>query len=108
MVSANFIIIIVVFLIYYFLILFIEKKLLKNPKIIIEKFLSLLLLYAGISIIYFSITGKPFIGDSIESYMIYIFLIGFIAILWAIPNLLEEFSFFKDFFKKNKKKKNET
>ena len=95
MVNTNFIVVVLVFLVYYFLILFIEKRLLKEPQVIIEKFLSLLLLYAGISIIYFSITGKPFIGDTLESYMVYIFLIGFIALLWSVPTLLEEFSFFR-------------
>lgn len=103
MISINYLIIVSLFLIYYLLILIFEKKIIKDPAEIIEKFLSIVLLYAGISIIYFSITGKPFLEDKIENYYIYIFLIGFIAILWTIPNLLEEFEFFKKFMNKKKK-----
>lgn len=92
------------FIIYYFLVLFLEKKVIQDPKEIIEKFLSVVLLYGGIAIIYFSLTGKPFLGDSIENYSIYIFVIGFIAMLWTIPNLLREFAFFRRFLKKSETK----
>jgi hypothetical protein len=103
MIDLGYSIIIGVFLVYYLLILFIEKKVLNEPREILEKFLSVILMYAGISLIYFSITGKPFFGDSIETYNIYIFLIGFIALIWTIPNLLSEFHFFAKFMKNNKK-----
>ena len=98
-------IIITAFLIYYFLILFIERKIIQDPGEIIEKFLSVILLYAGISILYFSLTGKPFLQDTTESYRVYVFIIGFIAILWTIPNLLDEFSFFHKFLNKKKGKR---
>lgn len=74
-----------------------------EPKAIIEKFLAVLLTYAGIALIYFSLTGKPFFGDEISDYYVYIFIIGFISVIWAIPNLLSEFKFFKKFIKKEKK-----
>jgi len=73
-----------------------------DPGEILEKFLSVVLLYAGISLIYFAITGKPFLYDSLETYSVYIFIIGFIAVLWTIPNLLQEFAFFQKFMKKRK------
>ena len=91
-----------IFVVYYILVLLFEKRLLSDPKNIIEKFLAILLTYAGISLIYFSFTGKPFIGGSVESYYVYIFVIGFISVIWAIPNLLSEFRFFKKFMKKKK------
>jgi len=103
--DPGYLIIIVVFLIYYFSILFIERKIIQDPGEILEKFLSVILLYAGISILYFALTGKPFLQDTTESYRVYIFIIGFIAILWTIPNLLEEFSFFNKFLNKKKKRK---
>jgi hypothetical protein len=103
MVSVSFYIIIAVFLVYYLLVLFKENRMMDDPKEIMGKFLALLLLYAGISIVYFAITGKPFLGDSVQTYNIYIFLIGFMAILWAIPTLLEEFTFFRKFMNKTKR-----
>lgn len=105
MVDTGFIVIVGAFVIYYLIVLFSEKKIMSDPKEIIEKFLSILLLYAGISIVYFSLTGKPFLNDSVETYSVYIFLIGFIALIWAIPNLLEEFGFFKRFINKRGKRK---
>jgi len=105
MAELGFIIIVSAFIIYYFFVLFSERKIIQDPREILDKFLSMLLLYAGISIIYFSLTGQPFLGESEESYKVYIFIIGFIAILWTIPNLLEEFAFFRRFFRKNKKRK---
>ncbi len=96
-------IIIGTFIIYYFAVIFSEKKIISEPKDIIDKFLSILLLYAGISIIYYAFTGSPFLTDSEESYSVYIFIIGFVAILWTVPNLLSEFRFFKDFVKKGEK-----
>lgn len=73
-----------------------------DPKEIIGKFLAISLFYAGISIIYFSITGNPLFNESKETYNIYIFIIGFIAMIWTIPELLSEFRFFKKFTKKKK------
>lgn len=102
--DTGFLIIIGLFVFYYLLVLFTEKKLIRDPSDILSKFLATILLYAGISLVYFSVTGKPFFGDSIETYNIYIFIIGFMALLWTIPELLEEFSFFQNFF--NKKEKN--
>ena len=105
MVEIGFAIIISVFLIYYLFVLIFERKIIDNPKDILDKFLSILLLYAGISIIYYSLTGRPFLTDSDEGYKVYLFIIGFIAVLWTIPNLLKEFEFFNNFVKKAKKKK---
>lgn len=101
--ELSFLIIIAIFIIYYFLVLFTEKKIIHEPKDIIDKFLSILLLYAGISIIYYAITGQPFLTDNEDSYAIYIFIIGFVALLWTIPNLLKEFRFFNRFLKKGKR-----
>jgi len=105
MISLEYIIIISVFIIYYLAVLIKEKHIIKEPQEIIGKFLSVILLYAGISLIYFALTGNPFLGASQENYNIYIFIIGFVAILWTIPELLEEFKWFRDFTKKSKKKK---
>ena len=96
--DIGFIIIISAFIVYYFLLIFIERKGIFEPAEILDKFLSVLLLYAGISIIYYSVTGKPFLNDTVESYNIYIFIIGLISILWTIPNLLKEFRSFRRFF----------
>ncbi len=104
MIDIRYLMIIIVFLLYYVLVLIFERKAIQNPGEIIEKFLAILLLYAGVSIIYFSLTGKPFLTDTLETYTIYIFIIGFIAVLWAIPSLLQEFSFFQNFLNKTKKK----
>jgi hypothetical protein len=103
MISIEYLIIIGVFMIYYLAVLTQEKKVIRDPQEIINKFLSVILLYAGVSLIYFSLTGKPFIGTSAENYNIYIFIIGFVAILWTVPELLEEFEWFKNFGKKKKK-----
>ncbi|MFH0808743.1 MAG: hypothetical protein V1888_03975 [archaeon] len=106
MISLEYLIIISIFLIYYLTVIIKEHKLIKDPKDIISKFLSVILLYAGISLIYYSLTGKPMLGATPETYNIYIFIIGFVAILWTIPELLEEFHFFKNFGKKKIKRKN--
>lgn len=103
--DPGFLIIIGVFLLYYLIVLFVEKKMISEAGQIIDKFLSILLLYAAISIIYFSLTGKPFLTENENTYDVYIFIIGFVALLWAIPNLLKEFSFFDKFLKKGEKKK---
>jgi len=101
--DLGFLIIIGIFLLYYLAVLLTEKKIIHEPKDIIDKFLSILLLYAGISIIYYAITGQPFLTDNEDSYAIYIFIIGFVALLWTIPNLLKEFRFFNKFIKKGEK-----
>lgn len=100
-VDDGLIIIVTVFLLYYFLVLIIEKEMMVEPKEIIEKFLSVILLYAGISLIYFAFTGEPMLNDSPETYSVYIFIIGFITILWTVPNLLKRFSFFRRYIKSN-------
>ena len=103
--DLGFLIIIGMFVIYYLVVLFSEKKIISEPKEIIDKFLSILLLYAGVSIIYYAIAGKPFLSDTEESYAIYIFIIGFVALLWTIPNLLKEFRFFNNFLKRGERLK---
>jgi multisubunit Na+/H+ antiporter MnhB subunit len=105
MAEITYLVIIAVFILYYLVVLIGEKRFIHEPRDIIEKFLAVVLLYAGISLIYFSITGKPFLTESISEYYIYTFIIGFIAVLWAIPNLLSEFNFFKRFSKKTSCKK---
>jgi len=104
MIEPSYFIIVGIFLIYYLLLLILEKKMLHDPKEIIGKFLSVILFYAGISIIYFSFTGNPFFGETPETYNLYIFIIGFVALLWTIPELLSEFRFFKKFMKEDKKR----
>ena len=103
--DVGYLLIIGIFVFYYLVILIFERKIIQEPGEIIEKFLSVLLMYAGVSLIYFSLTGKPFLNDSPEAYSVYIFIIGFIALLWTIPNLLEEFSFFRKFMKKKNGKR---
>ena len=103
--DLGFLIIIGIFLFYYLLVLFTEKKIISEPGQIIDKFLSVLLLYAAISIIYYSLTGRPFLSDSEDTYAIYIFIIGFVALLWAVPNLLKEFRFFNKFIRRGEKLK---
>ncbi len=98
--DLGFLIIIGVFVIYYLLVLISEKRIISEAGQIIDKFLSVLLLYAAISIIYYALTGQPFLTDNEDTYAVYIFIIGFVALLWAIPNLLKEFRFFNDFLKK--------
>jgi hypothetical protein len=104
MISAEYLIIIAVFVIYYLAVLITEKRIIREPQEIIGKFLSVILLYAGVSLIFFALTGQPFLGASQENYNLYIFIIGFVAMLWTIPELLEEFKWFRNFTKKSKKK----
>lgn len=100
--NLGYLLIIAIFVIYYLAVLVIEKKLIYDPKDIIRKFLSVVLVYAGFSLIYFSLTGKPLFTENPNEYYIYIFIIGFIALLWAVPTLLLEFRFFKKFIKNKK------
>jgi hypothetical protein len=100
MVNLSYLAIIILFAVYYFIVLIFERRLISEPRDIIEKFLAITLGYAGISLIYFSLTGNPLFTDSIDEYSIYIFIIGFIAVLWSVPNLLGEFLFFKRFIKR--------
>lgn len=102
MISIEYITIVSIFIIYYLIVLVFEKKLISEPREIISKFLAILLFYVGISLIYYSFTGKPFLAESDKNYNLYIFIIGFIALIWTIPELLYEFKFFKK-FKKIKK-----
>jgi len=102
---SSYIVVVGAFVLYYLLVLFLEKKMINEPKDIIAKFLSVVLLYAGISIIYYALSGQPFLNESEETYKLYIFIIGFIAIIWTIPDLLSEFNFFRRFIRKSKKKK---
>ena len=60
-----------------------------------------MLSYAGISIIYFSFTGEPFLGSD-DNYNLYIFIMGFVAIMWTLPELLNEFEFFRHFINRGK------
>ena len=103
--NVSYLIIIGMFLVYYLLIIIFEKKIIQDPTEIVEKFLATILAYAGASLIWFSLTGKPFLTDNVAEYYVYIFMIGFIAVLWAVPNLLSEFRFFKKFTNKKKIKK---
>jgi uncharacterized membrane protein len=98
-----FVLIVSVFLVYYFTVLIFEKKLISEAKDIIDKFLSITLMYAGISLIYYSMTGQPLLSDSEASYNVYIFIMGFVAILWTIPHLLSEFRFFRKFMRKKRR-----
>ncbi|MBD3252505.1 hypothetical protein GF386_02135 [Candidatus Pacearchaeota archaeon] len=99
MIDTGYLVTIGIFVIYYIGVLFGEREIMQDPRDIIEKFLSVVLLYAGISLIYFSITGNYLFNDSATTYNIYIFLIGFIAVLWTIPNLMNKFTFFRNFVK---------
>jgi len=94
-----YLVVISTFLLYYLLVLIFERKFISEPAEILEKFLAVVLIYAGTSLIYFSVTGNPLLTEDISDYYIYIFLMGFISVLWAIPNLLSEFWFFKNFLK---------
>ncbi len=105
MAGVTYLMIIGLFVFYYVLLMIVEKKFISEPKEIIEKFLAVALLYAGISLIYFSLTGKPFLTEDVSEYYVYIFIIGFIAVLWAVPNLLREFGVFKKFSRKVKREK---
>lgn len=104
MIDIGYLVIIAFFLIYYFMVLIIERKIIEEPKEIIDKFLSMILLYAGISIIYFSLIGRPFLSNTEDTYSVYLFIIGFIAVLWTVPNLMSEFSFFRKFLKKGQRR----
>lgn len=75
-----------------------------EPEKIISRFLAIVLFYAGVSLIYFSLVGKPLFDATVESYSVYIFIIGFVSILWTIPELLSEFSFFRRFIRKKETK----
>ena len=99
--DLGFIIIATTFTLYMLIVFLVEEKIIYEPREILEKFLALSLLYAGVSIVYYSLTGNPFLNDSETSYKAYLFLIGFIAVLWSIPNLLSEFKFFKKYMKKD-------
>ena len=103
MISLEYIVIVSAFIIYYLIVLLVEKRFIREPSEIITKFLAVLLLFAGVSLIYYSFTGKPFLTDSDQNYSLYIFIIGFIAIIWTIPELLSEFKIFKKYTKKDKK-----
>jgi len=103
MISLEYIVIVSAFIIYYLIVLLVEKRFIREPSEIITKFLAVLLLFAGVSLIYYSFTGKPFLTDSDQNYSLYIFIIGFIAIIWTIPELLSEFKIFKKYTKKGKK-----
>ena len=105
--DLNFLLVAMFFALYVLIVLILERKIIFEPRELLEKFLAFMLLYAGISIIYFSITGEPFLTETESSYRTYLFLIGFIAMMWSIPNILSEFTFFKQFMedKKIKKKK---
>lgn len=105
MISVASLIIVGLFLGYYLLILFFERRMIRDPRDIIGKFFSVVLFYAGVSIVYFSLTGNPFLGESRETYDIYIFIIGFIALIWTIPELLGEFAFFKKFVRKGERRR---
>jgi hypothetical protein len=94
------VVIIGIFLFYYILILIDRKKFITDPKEIITKFLGVVLLYAGISLIYLSITGVALFQANPETYNVYIFIMGFIAILWTIPFLIKEFRFYNRWFVK--------
>lgn len=107
MISIEYILIISLFVLYYFAVLLSEKKIIREPDKIISRFLSIVLLYAGISLIYFSITGRGLFGASTEGYSVYIFIIGFVSILWTVPELLSEFEFFKRFLEKREVRKEE-
>jgi hypothetical protein len=89
-----------IFLVYYLLILWDRKKFITDPKEIIMSFLAVVLLYAGISLIYLSIFGYSLFNASPESYNVYIFIMGFIAVLWTIPFLIKEFRFYNRWFVK--------
>ena len=102
MISKTYVAIVGLFLLYYLAILFFERKILRDPKEIIGKFFSIILFYAGFSIIYFSFTGVPFLGESQDNYNLYIFIIGFVALLWTVPDLLSEFKFFRTYREKRK------
>ncbi|MFH1066083.1 MAG: hypothetical protein V1734_06255 [Nanoarchaeota archaeon] len=93
-------IIIILFLLYYIAILIEQRKLLTEPKDIITKFLVVLLFYAGFSLIYYSVVGRPLLTDNPQTYNAYIFIIGFIAIIWTLPIILKDFKFYHRLFVK--------
>jgi hypothetical protein len=96
--NLEIIVIIGIYLFYYIMIFLDQKRIITEPKEIIMKFLAVVFLYAGISLIYFSVIGKPLFTDNPESYNVYIFIIGFIAVLWTVPFLLNDFKFFRKLF----------
>ncbi|MFH1289924.1 MAG: hypothetical protein ABIH92_00800 [Nanoarchaeota archaeon] len=103
--EPGYLIIVGLFLFYYLVLIISEKRFIKEPSEILEKFLAVVLLYAGVSLVYFSLTGKAFLSDNVESYNIYIFVIGFVAVIWTIPTLLSEFGFFRRFVRKGERRK---
>jgi hypothetical protein len=96
---SGYLVIIGIFIVYYLAVIFIERRIIDDPRDIIEKFLSVVLLYAGFSLIYWSVTGIPLFATDISEYFVYVFIIGFIAFLWALPQLLLEFGFIRKFLK---------
>lgn len=100
--ELSFLIIAGLFILYILVILYVEKRIIYHPEDLLEKFLAFMLLYAGISIMYYATTGRPFLNESETSYTTYLFLIGFIAMMWSIPNILSEFKFFKKYMFKKK------
>ena len=87
---------------YYLLSFWDQRKIITDPKEILMKFLAVVFMYAGISLIYFSITGKPLLTEDVKVYNVYIFIIGFIAIIWTVPFLVKDFYFFKKLFVRDK------
>ena len=98
--SIAYMIILAVFLIYYFLLLIFEKKILGDVKEIVLALLSIIIVYAGVALIYFSLTGKAFFGGDTADYSVYTLIIGFVSALWAIVHLLSRFKVFRKFVKK--------
>ncbi|MDD4878736.1 MAG: hypothetical protein PHO02_06950 [Candidatus Nanoarchaeia archaeon] len=96
------VVIIGIFLVYYITIFIEQRKLLTEPKDIISKFLVVVLFYAGLSLIYYSIVGRPLLTESPQTYNAYIFIIGFIAIIWTLPLILKDFRFYNRLFAKTK------
>jgi hypothetical protein len=100
--DIGYVTIIGLFLVYYLAVLIISRKMISEPKEILSKFFAVMLFFAGVSIIYFSFTGRAFLGGTTDNYNLYIFIMGFVAILWTIPELLKEFKFFENFINRGK------
>ena len=92
---TNLLYIVSIFLVYYLLVLIINKRMITNPSEIVSKFFMSVLLYVGISLVYFAFTGKPLLESDFKTLQIYIFISGFVAILIAFPNMLKDFDLFK-------------
>ncbi|MFH1972750.1 MAG: hypothetical protein ABIJ18_04715 [archaeon] len=95
------IVVIIIFLVYYITLFIDRKTIITQPKDIIMKFLAIVFLFAGVSLIYYSITGQPLLADNTQSYNVYIFVIGFIAVMWSFPFLMKEYRFFNRIFIRN-------